>query len=84
MARRRMGPGVHTRVVHRHRLHISPGSSVVQVLYSSEQVGVSPLPLHEFLRFAEQVCDPLYRSWVWALVFALTKSCLCRRGGLLS
>ena len=45
---------------------------------------VFPLLLHEFLRFAEQVCDPLYHSWVWALVFALTKSCLCRCGGLLS
>ena len=76
--------GVHTRVVRRRRLPIPPGSPVVQVLYLSEQVGVSPLPLHEFLLFAEKVCDPLYRSWVWALVFALTKSCLCRRGDLLS
>ena len=76
--------GVRTRVVSRRRLHIPPGSPVVQVLYLSEQVGVSLVPLHEFLRFAKQACDPLYRSWVWALVFALTKSCLCRRGGLLS
>ena len=76
--------GVPTRVVHRRRLRVPPGSPVVQVLHLSEPVEVSPLPLHEFLRFAEQVCDPLYRRWVWALVFALTKSCLCRRGGLLS
>ena len=76
--------GVHTKVVYRGRLPIPPGSPVVQVLHHPEQVEVSLLPLHEFLRFAEQVCDPLYRSWVWALVFALAKSCLCRRGGLLS
>ena len=84
----RLGVGrnlaVHTKVFHRRRLHIPPGSPVVQVLYLSEQVGVSPLPLHEFLRFAEQVCDPLCRDWVYALVFALTKSCLCRPGDRLS
>ena len=40
------------------------GSSVVQVFYLSEQVYVSRLPLHEFLQFAEKVCDPLYRGWV--------------------
>ena len=74
---------VHTRGVHRRRLPIPPGSSVIQVSYLSEQVGVSPLPLHEFLWFAEQVCNSLYHSWVWTLVFALTNSCLCRRGGLL-
>ena len=74
---------MHTRGVHRRRLPIPPGSSVIQVSYLSEQVGVSPLPLHEFLWFAEQVCNSLYHSWVWTLVFALTNSCLCRRGGLL-
>ena len=30
-------------------------------------MGFFLLPLHEFLRFAERVCDPLYHSWVWAL-----------------
>ena len=39
------------------------------------------LLLDEFLWFAEQACDPLHFGWVWASVFALTKSCVCRRGG---
>ena len=76
--------GVHTRVFHCRRLHIPPGSTFVQVLYLPEQVGVSPLLLHEFLRLAEQVCDPLYPGRVWALVFALTKGFLCRPSGRLS
>ena len=44
---------------------------------------VFPLPLHTFLRFTEQTCDPLYNGWIWASVFALTKSCFCRRGSRL-
>ena len=52
------------------------GSSVVKVSYLSQQVRVSPLPLHKFLRFTEQACDPLHHGWEWASMLALTKSCV--------
>ena len=85
MGRRSMEPGgAYQRSPSSSVTYPPPDSSVVQVSYPSEQVGVFPLPLHELLRFAEQVHDPLYLSWVWALAFALAESCLCRRRGLLS
>ena len=77
MARRRMESVVVGYV-------LSSGSSVVQVSNLSQQVGIFPLPCHEFPRFAEQVRDPLYHCWVWALMFALAKGCVGRRRGLLS
>ena len=60
------------------------GSSAVQISNLSQQVGILPLPCHDFLRFSEQVRDPLYHRWVWTFVFALAKGCVSRRRGLLS
>ena len=61
-----------------------PGSSVVKVWHLFQQARVFILLLYEFLRFAEQVCDPLQHGRVWASVFALTKGRVYRRGRYLS
>ena len=55
-------PGLRTKEAHIHRLHIAPGSSVVKVLYRSQQVRAFLLLYQEFLCFAEQAFDHSQRG----------------------